>query len=171
MVFRRRFRSGNNLRPVNRIKHVVDVQGALTAAATVTQFLVTAVDNPVIANTGDVQTGSTVNAIYLKVEIASTALTALTNFYIYVAKNPGNNLVLPVPNVVGSSDNKKYVIHQEMVMTQNIANGNPRTVFNGVIVIPKGYRRFGPDDRLSLVLHAPANTYNFCIQCHYKEFR
>ncbi len=171
MVFRNRSRRGLNLRPVNRIKHVVDVQGALTAAATVTEFLATTVDNPVIANTRDVQTGCTINAIYLKVEIASTALTGLTNFYMYVAKNPGNNLVLPVPNVVGPNDNKKYVIHQEMVMTQNIANGNPRTLFNGVIVIPKGYRRFGPDDRLSLVLHAPANTYNFCIQCHYKEFR
>ncbi len=164
MVFRRRFRSGNNLRPVNRIKHVVDVQNATTAGATQTEFLVTATDTPTLGVTNTVQTSCTINGIYLKVEIVSTAITALTNFYIYVAKNPGNNLVLPVPNVVGSSDNKKYVIHQEMVMTQNIANGNPRTVFNGVIAIPKGYRRFGPDDRLSLVLHAPANTYNYCIQ-------
>ncbi len=166
-----RFRSRNNLRPINRIKHVVDQQNAITAGATNTEILADATDTPTLAVTNSVETGSTINAIYLKLEIASTALTGLTNFYMYVAKNPGNNLVLPVPNVVGGNDNKKYVIHQEMVMTQNIANGNPRTVFNGVIVIPRGYRRFGPDDRLSLVVHAPANTYNYCLQCHYKEFR
>ncbi len=166
-----RFRSRNNLRPINRIKHVVDVQNALTGGATTTEVLADATDTPTLAATSSVETGCTINAIYLKVEVNKTAGTSLPNFYIYVAKNPGNNLVLPVPNVVGANDNKKYVIHQEMVMLQEATGTNPRTVFNGVIVIPRGYRRFGPDDRLSLVLHAPANTYNYCIQCHYKEFR
>jgi len=86
-------------------------------------------------------------------------------------KNPGNNLVFPNANVVGSDDNKKYVIHQEMVMFQQQSNSNPRTVFNGVIVIPKGYRRMAINDQLILFLFSPGVNTFACIQCHYKEFR
>ncbi len=89
----------------------------------------------------------------------------------FVAKNPGNNLALPEANVVGGNDNKRFVIHQEMVMFQQQDGSNPRTMFNGVIAIPKGYRRNGPDDDLSLRIFTPGVTINFCIQCHYKEFR
>ncbi len=169
MPFRQRFRS--NLRPVNRIKHVIDIQGALTAGAGSTKVLVDTKDAPVLANTAEVETGSTVNAIYLKVEAYATSSAALSNFYMFVAKNPGTNLTLPEANAVGANDNKKYVIHQEMVMFQKQTGSNPRTVFNGVIVIPRGYRRNGPDDNLSLRLFSPGVTAEFCIQCHYKEFR
>ncbi len=91
--------------------------------------------------------------------------------YLIIGKNPGSNLTLPVPNVVGISDNKKYIFHQEMVMFQQQTNSNPRTVFVGVIGIPKHYRRNGPDDRIVVSLLAPGVNINYCIQCHYKEFR
>ncbi len=42
-----------------------------------------------------------------------------------------------------------------MVMLQGTNAGNPRTIFNGVIVIPRGYRRFGPNDELQLDLLSP----------------
>ncbi len=88
-----------------------------------------------------------------------------------VAKNPGNNIVFSNPNAIGSDDNKRYVIHQEMVMLQKAVNGNPRTIFNGVIAIPKGYRRNGPNDRLNLIIFTPGVNADFCFQAHYKEFR
>ncbi len=169
MVFRRRFGSG--LRPINRIKHVVDLQQGITAGTTVTNFLIRADDNPALANTGDVQTGSTVNGIYLKVEANATTSGALSNFYMIVFKNPGDNISTPPPNQVGINDNKRYVIHQEMIMFQQQDNSNPRTVFNGVIAIPKGYRRFGPNDKLEIAYLSPGVTTNVCHQCHYKEFR
>ncbi len=165
------FRRGQNLRPINRIKHVVDVQAALVAGTGVTHFLVDTTDTPTIAATTEVETGSTVNAIYLKLEAVATSAAALPNFYMLIAKNPGGNLTLPEPNVVGSNDNKRYVIHQEMIMLQKQAGSNPRTIFNGVIVIPRGYRRFGPDDRLQMRVLAPGITADYCFQCHYKEFR
>ncbi len=125
-----------------------------------------------LANTTEVETGSKVNGIYLKLEAyASGTVGALANFYMIIAKNPGNNITMPTPNGVGASDNKRFVIHQEMVMLQQEVNGNPRTVFNGVIVIPKGYRRFGPDDRLQIIVLTPGIDSLFCFQCHYKEFR
>lgn len=170
MVFRRSFRQ-NSLRPINRIKHVVDQQAGLTLGTTSTDDLIEAFDAPTLAVTDAVETGSTVNAIYLKVECYATTAGALANVYLEVVKNPGGNLTLPAPNVVGSDDNKKYVIHQEMIMLEQSVNGNPRTLFNGVIVIPKGYRRFGPKDLLRLHLLAPGVNINYCFQCHYKEFR
>ncbi len=150
---------------------MVDSQGGMLVNTPVSITLIDTVDAPTLANVEEVETGSTVNAIYLKVEINATSSAALSNCYLIVAKNPGNNLAIPSPNVVGASDNKKYVIHQEMVMLQQVTNSNPRTIFNGVIVIPRGYRRNGPDDLLLLKLLSPGTTMNFCVQCHYKEFR
>ncbi len=111
MVFRRS-RRGNALRPVNRIKHVVDQQGGTTAGTQSGFQIIRAVDAPVIGNVQEVNTGATVNAIYLKVEAYATTAGALANFYIFIDKNPGGNLTFPNGNVIGSNDNKKYVIHQ-----------------------------------------------------------
>lgn len=171
MSSRFRSRRGNQLRPVNRIKHVVDSQlGIALGVESVTQ-LIRARDAPVLANPNEVMTGSTVNGIYLKVEAYATTDGALANIYMIIFKNPGNNLTAPAANAVGITDEKKYVIHQEMVMLEQSVNGNPRTLFNGVIVLPRHYRRFGPNDVLSITLLAPGVNANVCFQVHYKEFR
>ncbi len=168
-----RFRSRQNLRPVNRIKHVVDNQAGVLVNTVVVTNLIFALNAPTLANREEVQTGSTVNGIYLKVEVSRTGTTSdvLANAYMMLFKNVGGNLVAPAANVVGASDNKRFVIHQEMVMLQGFNASNPRTLFNGVIVIPRGYRRMGPDDRLELHILMPGTAGNLCIQCHYKEFR
>jgi len=170
LPFRSR-RSNLRLRPINRIKHVFDKQSALALGTGEFQVLVNTIDAPTIANPVDVETGCTINGIYLKLEAVTTGSTVLPNFYMYVAKNPGGNLSLPEANAVGVNDNKKFVIHQEMVMFQRQTGSNPRTVFNGVIVIPRGYRRFGPNDQLVLRAFAAGNAAEYCLQCHYKEFR
>ncbi len=167
MVYRNRM----SLRPVHRIKHVIDTQGGgvLNVQSVVT--LVTGDDTPSLAETTSVETGAKVNGIFLKVECYATSAGALANVYMYVAKNPGNNLTLPNPNNVGADDNKRFIIHQEMVMLEQKVSGNPRTLFAGVIALPRGYRRIGPKDRLTLILFSPGVNFNFCVQCHYKEFR
>ncbi len=159
------------LRPIHRIKHVVDSQFGMGINSINTIPLITTVDNPILANSAEVETGAKVNGIYLRVEAYMTSGAGLANFYIAIFKNPGNNLPSPGPNVIGTNDNKRFIIHQEMVMLQKVVNGNPRTIFNGVVVIPKGYRRFAPDDRLLLLLIAPGVGTDVCLQCHYKEFR
>ncbi len=168
-----RMNRGLQLRPVNRIKHVVDLQAATAGGTSVTSNVIAAVDNPVIANTAEVQTGATVHGLFLVVEVTNTEATqgVLPNCYLIVVKNPGGNLVIPAPNVIGASDNKKYVIHQEMVMLQKQTGSNPRTLFKGVIKIPRGYKRFGPNDLLQVVIFAPGVDIDLCLQAHYKEFR
>ncbi len=166
-----RSRRGLNLRPVNRIKHVIDNQQGIVLANGSNLDLIASNDAPVLANTNEVLTGSTVNGIYLKIEAYATTAGALANFYIIVYKNPGGNIADITPNSVGTKDDKRYVIHQEMVMLEQSVNGNPRTVFNGVIVLPRGYRRFGPNDTLRLRMFPPGVNVSVCVQCHYKEFR
>ncbi len=170
MVFRKRFNSA--LRPVHRIKHVVDSQFATPLNVAVDTILVNSVDAPTLANTDQVETGSTVNGIFLSIEAVNTGVAGvLANAYIMVFKNPGGNLVFPNPNVVGANDNKKYVIHQEMVMFQMVDNSNPRTLFKGVIVIPKHLRRMAIADQVNVRAFAPGVETNWCLQAHYKEFR
>ncbi len=166
-----RFRTNLRLRPINRIKHVVDIQAASTAGTTTINNLIESKDAPVLGNVTEVETGSTVNGIFLKVECYATSSAALSNVYMLVAKNPGGNLGALAPNQIGADDDKRYVIHQEMVMLQKVTNSNPRTIFVGVIVLPRGYRRFGPNDTLIFEILAPGVNIEYCIQCHYKEFR
>ncbi len=161
------------LRPVHRIKHVVDFAQTQTAGAQLDTPIIVSKDAPVLANRADVETGSKVNGVYIKCEIASTETDAgaIPNAYFLLTKNPGGNITVPPANAVGSDDNKRFVIHQEMVMMNNLAGGNPRILFNGVIAIPRGYRRFGPNDTLVLSLLSTAVNMASCVQVHYKEFR
>ncbi len=172
MVYRR---SRMALRPINRIKHVVDFSGALSANTVIDNVIVNATDTPTLADTNGVQTGSKVNGIYLRVEIGSDEAAdvgAVPQVYMSITKNPGGNITVPDPAGVGSNDNKRFVIHQEMMMIENTGRGgNPRTLFNGVVAIPKGYKRFGPNDTLELSIKSPALNIVFCYQVHYKEFR
>ncbi len=169
-----RFRRAMAMRPINRIKHVTDQQATLSKATNLAQSVVIASDTPDLATEEEVQTGATVNAIYLKAICASNEATvsgAVPNVYMIVFKNPGNNLVIMRPDQVGRDDNKRFVIHQEMVMIENQISGNPTTIFNGVISIPKGYRRFGPNDRLQVIFRSEAINISVCLQAIYKEFR
>ncbi len=163
------------LRPINRIKHVFDSSATVAAAAQGEFPIALATDTPVLANTNNVETGAKINGFYIRLEAASNEaidLGAIPNFYMYVWKNPGGNTTAPVPNAVGSNDAKRLVIHQEMTMLENKGQGsNARTIFNGVVVVPKGMRRMAPNDEWHVEFLCPALNTVVCVQCHYKEFR
>ncbi len=169
-MFRRR-----SLVPVNRRKHIVDINQSLAANTQLDLNLIRAVDSPVLANVKDVATASKVNAIYLKLECQSNQAQsqgAVPNFYMAIFKNPGGNLTPPNPSSAGDDDNKKFIIHQEMVMFENVGfGGNPRVVFQGVIKIPKGYKRFGYNDLLQCIIIAPSLITVSCLQCIFQEYR
>ncbi len=170
-----RYRRSMALRPVHRIKHVVDLSQQLAQGTQLNLPLIEAKDAPVLASPTQVETGSKVNGIYIHLEAASNEaidLGAIPNFYMIIMKSPGGSINVPVPESVGTSDNKRFVIHQEMVMLENKGQGsNARVIFNGVVIIPRGYRRFGPNDVLNLAIKCPALATVSCLQAHYKEFR
>ncbi len=165
-------RMSMSLRPIHRIKHVIDAEGTATSTNSLVNLIKT-VDAPVLTSPTEVETGSKVNGIYLHVEVSHTSGTGRPNIYIIIYKDPGGNLSVIDPTAVGISDDKRYVIHQEMIMMSGDAgNGLPRPIFNGVIVIPKGYRRMGPNDVLKFVVVTKGSVQaDFCLQAHYKEFR
>ncbi len=170
-----RFRRTMALRPINRIKHVRDEAATVAAAATGIFPIATASDTPTLAGTNVVETGSKINGFYIRFEVASNndfSDGAIPNFYFMLSKNPGGNVTMPAPNVVGANDNKRFVVHQEMSMIENKGKGsNARTIFNGVVVVPKGMRRMAPNDTWVINTLCPALATAQCLQCHYKEFR
>ncbi len=91
----------------------------------------------------------------------------------YIWKNPGTNIAIaqvPNGNAVGQSDLRKMVIHQEMNMGEKNTTAIPRTLFKGVIKLPRHMQRFGIADQLRIELFSPGVTHDFCVQCIYKEY-
>ncbi len=167
-----RFRSRNYLRPVNRIKHVVDQQFGLALNTVLPVIIAETSDTPDLANSDEVETGSVIRSFFASIEIVNTGTAGvLANCYAMFYKNPGNNLTMPQPNLVGINDNKRYVFHQEMIMLQMVDNSNPRTLFKGVLKVPRHLQRMGPNDRISVDIFAPGVEINGCVQFHYKELR
>ncbi len=170
-----RYRRMGAMHPINKIKHVVDSSATVAQAVQGNFIVATATDTPTLADRTGVETGSKINGFYIRFEVASNEavdLGAIPNFYFFIWKNPGGNVTAPVPNAVGSNDNKRFVIHQEMSMIENKGQGsNPRTIFNGVVVVPKGMRRMAPNDQWTIETLCPALATAQCLQVHYKEFR
>ena len=167
-----------SIRPVQSLKHIVDIPTSTVLAVQSTVPVIVAVDSPTLAGVTEVQQGSTVNAIYLRVEVISTtSWTGVPRVYMAVFKDPGDNLVNPLANGTGVSDSKKFIIHQEMIMVDGVPDVSefPRTLFQGVIKIPPRLKRFGYNDRLYVLLQNGAGETtgiaNVCVQCIYKEFR
>ncbi len=153
----------------------MDSSATVAANAQLDTVVALAIDAPTLSGVTGVGQGSTIRSIYLRLEAASNEaidLGAIPNFYMYVFKNPGGNLVEPSPNAVGSSDNKKFVLHQEMVMLENKGQGsNPRLIFQGVVKLPKMYQRFGYNDSLIVSTKCPALDTAQCMQVIYQELR
>lgn len=170
-----------SIRPVQSLKHVVDTATAAVPAGVVTSVILAESEgNPTLAGVTQVNEGCTINAIYLRVETVHNSGTWVTipRVYMIVVKSPGNEVIAPYPASVGDSDAKRFVIHQEMMMQTGVsadANSFPRTMFNGVIKIPRGYRRMGYNDRLivnfALDVAETTATVSTCVQCIYKEYQ
>ncbi len=170
MVFRR----GNRLRPVNSIKHIVDRQGALLVDTSVEEILIEGVDAPVhTVNAEQVKIGAKVNGIFLNVQVSATSTASIANVYMFLYGNPGGNIPagsIPKGNLIGISDFKNMVFHQEMIMTEKNTTAIPRTLFKGVIKLPRKFGRIGTNDQIGLSLYSPGTTQEYCVQCIYKEY-
>ncbi len=166
-------------RPVNSLKHVIDTRGTATDVASITDIAFQH-DDPLTSVANRIRVGAVVKAIFLRVDVAGRVpYSGTPNIYMLVFKNPGNQLAPPALSGVGISNVRKFVIHQEMMMLSGISTAGagggfqfPRTLFKGVIVIPKRYQRMGDNDKIQVSIgHDDATgTADWCIQCIYKEF-
>ncbi len=161
-------------RPIHSIKHIVDEQGGLVIDTKTFVQLIHGVDAPVLANDDEVEVGARVNALLLNIQIAATSAAALANVYMFIYGNPGNNIgvaSIPKANQTGISDFKKNIFHTEMIMIEKINPGIPRTLFKGVISLPRKFRRIAIDDTINVELLSPGITVDYCVQAIYKEYR
>ncbi len=168
------FRRGMYLRPVNTVKHVIDQQDGIAIAAKSPTDIIRGKEQPVLANRAEVNVGAHVKSFFLNVQIAASSTAALANLYFIIYGNPGNNIgagSIPAANAVGVSDFKKQVFHQEMLMTEKNTTAFARTMFRGVIKIPRKFQRIGFEDAITISFFAPGVTFDVCWQAIYKEIR
>ncbi len=174
-----------SLRPVNSLKHIIETNGAVVAAVVSVTDLIATVNNPdPLVSPSQVNIGSKVGSVYIRVEVVgTTGAGGVDNIYMAVAKNPGSNMTFPALDLLGVDDLRKYVIHQEMIMLSpqseagagGGSNRFPRTMFKGVVRIPRGYQRNGVKDKLILLLQHRSGEVTqvteFCIEAIYKEYQ
>ncbi len=99
-------------RPVNSLKHVIDIRSTVIAAVPVLTDVAIQNDSPSTAAVNQVHIGSSIKAIFLKVELVGTVPYGGNGVvYMVVYKNPGNQVPASIVDTVGVSPRRKFVIH------------------------------------------------------------
>ncbi len=171
MVFRRR---SQGIRPVNRIKHVVDSSGGLTSTSSVNALAdtVTVLTDPF--NPVEVELGSTINGMFISIYvIGSTGAPLEGPIDWYIGKGRASQTALnqfPDPGVTGTFDIRNQIFHEEKGLSGS-GDGTPM-VFKGVIAIPKGMRRMRSGDSIFIKIKCTgADVCNFCIKAIYNSYK
>ncbi len=164
----RRFRRG--LRPtVNTEKHVVEFTASLSSTNTV-QDLAVAVTAPSNTVSTDCHRGGHIKAIWISIDVCGLAASGiLQRTSMYLIKNVGNNLTPPGVFVVGTSNEKRFVVKQWNAMTMRNQEGNPPYHWEGWLKLPKVYHRMATDDKWQIVWATNTSTGHGTIQVIYKE--
>ncbi len=168
------------MHPVRSVKHVVDTNGGITGGTpSITDVLRTVDDPRATGSPNEVGVGSTVHGMFLNVQIIQkVAASGVDNIYMIVYKDVAGATLQPAVDSVGTSNLRRFVLHQEMIMTGNVltaAAAIPKTLFKGFIAFPKTFKRGAIDDRMQVVIGHRAGEVtqqsNFCLQAIFKEFR
>ncbi len=157
---------------INSIKNVPNF--AASSAGTLTIFLVAkAVNTPLPTVATDVSQGCIIKAIYCILDGCGLAGTGVINdMHMYLFKNPGNNLTGPLPQSVGTSNEKKFVFKQWKFMIMRNQDGNTPFHWEGWVKIPKRYQRMGTDDTLHFIFaNTVAVTGHMSASFIYKWYR
>ncbi len=167
------FRRGYARRPVNSIKHILDVEGVLSAGIGSQSVIAVAVPN-VDTSTfkpGDIRTGGTINGFFLSIfSLGSSGAspTGAVNWHLIKLHDQQSS---PDPGNTGISMLRNQIIHEEKGLVAS-GDGTPM-VFKGVIAIPKGMRRMREGDSWVIFIRSAgqgATDINFCIKAIYKSY-
>ncbi len=162
--FRRRSMA---LRPINSNKEIIDGVFIGVAAGVVTALTWGLTINDYIGGVGSIPLGSKVNGVYFFINIQPQAAVGVINFYI--TKFP-SGAVPPIPGVTGGDVFRKFILHEEKGLPGVFNNGSPPFTFRGVVVIPKGRRRWAEGD-LGRVQLTCSTAYDACVKAIYKVYR
>ncbi len=167
-----RQRSGLGLRPINSIKHQVNIAVG-TTGTNQTQLIAKAVTSPSPTVDSDVPHGANIKMIYCTINGCGLGGTGvLNNMNIYLMKNPGNNLTAPGAIAWGTSNEKKFIFKAWMFMIMRNQDGNTPFHWEGWIKVPRRYQRMGTDDVLLIGIQNTASvTGHFSAEFIYKDYR
>ncbi len=157
---------------INSIKNQT-FAGIGTLGSNQTLLIAKAVTSPSPTVSTDVSHGCIIKAIYVIIDGCGLGGTGvLNNMAIFMVKNPGDNLTLPSPFSVGTSNEKKFVFRQWFFMIMRNQDGNVPFHWEGWIKVPKRYQRMGTDDTISMtVRNTTALTGHFMMATIYKWYR
>ncbi len=157
---------------VNSIKNVPNL--SITTSGTLGSFIIAkTVTAPSPTVSSDVSHGCVIKAVHITANGCGTSGTGvLNNMDFYFIKNPGNNLTVPAPTSVGTSNEKKFVFRQWRFMIMRNQDGNVPYHWEGWIKIPKRYQRMGTDDILQIIFaNTAALAGHISFQAIYKWYR
>ncbi len=158
--FRRRGFSSSRrggMRPiVNTLKLETNVVNALTASTNNLFTVAIAVDDPATTTSNECKNGSKIKAFWYEMWYYGLSAGNTNDIFdMYVIKNPGNNLTVPNPGTVGTSNEKKFVFKEWKGLAGNKSLGGSPYQWRGWIKIPRLYQRMGTDDRIVVVTRTP----------------
>ncbi len=164
-------RRRQSLRPVNSTKNSVYLESS-TGTTKTNLTLISAVDSALLAATTDIERSSTVNNVWISLDICGLAATGvLQSTTVYLMKNPGTNLTPPTPRTEGSSNEKKFIFKTWNYMTMRNQDGNPPYHWEGWVKIPKQYRRFGAADLLQMIVATTTSVGHLSVNAIYKWYK
>ncbi len=160
------------LRPINSIKHQVNIAVG-TTGTNQTQLVAKAVTSPSPTVDSDVPHGANIKAIYCTINGCGLGGTGvLNNMFVYLMKNPGNNLTAPGAASWGTSNEKKFIWKAWMFMIMRNQDGNTPFHWEGWLQVPRRYQRMGTDDTILVGIQNTASvTGHFSAEFIYKDYR
>ncbi len=162
------FRRGNDLRPINSVKNIVDGTFLTVGAAVITAVRLSKAVNDYQGAVDEVPIGSKIKSMYFFISVQQQSVNSNVDFYIW--QNPAEQLTAPVPGATGGNSGRRYILHEEKGLPGPSNNGSPPHVFRGVIRIPRGRQRQGENDLIELRLRGAA-AYDACVKCIYKFYQ
>ncbi len=177
MPFRRRGFSGRR-RGLGQIidsnKNIVHIISAGADATKVDVDIVDTQDSATLAVADDVTRGCTIKAVWVELWVTAAAAVAagITNTWTgYIIKNPGANLTTPSPTTEGTSNEKKFIIKTWKGLIGTRVEGYMGYSWKGWVKIPRGYQRFGANDKLQFVHLSNGVAALACILFIYKWYK
>ncbi len=169
-----RFLRAGTKRPVNSIKHILDVSGVLTGGVASVANIAVAVPNAdtTTFKPGDIRVGGTVNGFFLSIFVIGATgapLNGPIDWYI-MKTHDGQDAGNPAPGATGVSSRRNQIIHEEKGLAGS-GDGTPMA-FKGVVAVPRGMRRFREGDgwRVTIVSADATSDAQFCIKAIYKSY-
>ncbi len=164
-----------SIRPVKSEKHEITWSNlGENASVTKSVILIEAVAGEP-ASAKDVETGSTVGSIYIEFNLNGVDNSGTVQvFHWLIMKNPQGVYTTVDPSVYDQNI-KKFILKRGMEMLPEIPIGSGGTVQTKrvfVVKIPRGYKRMGEADRLTLFYRSTSTSgINFCGIGIFKEFK